>query len=131
LKAGRTNCGLVRPDLTPKPVYETLDRLVNREWRTQIDSKTDGDGMIRFRGFYGTYQMSVSVDGEKRVLSFHLDEHGPRELELTARKTAIGFLNLSELGGYLFSIGVASILLVLVVFVLRMTRLKNRKAPKT
>ena len=126
-----TNCGLVRPDLTPKPVYETLDRLINREWRTQIDSKTDGNGMTRFRGFYGTYEMSVLVDGEKRVLSFHLDEHGPRELELVARKTAIGLLNLSELGGCLFPIGVASILVVLVVLVLRMTRLRNREASKT
>jgi len=126
-----TNCGLVRPDLTPKPTYETLDRLINREWRTQMNSRTDSDGMIRFRGFYGTYEMSVLVNGEKRVLSFRLEEHGSRELELVAGKSVMAFLSLSGLGGYLFPIGVASILVVLVVLILRMTRLRKRKLHQT
>jgi GH35 family endo-1,4-beta-xylanase len=121
-----TNCGLVKPDLTSKPVYETLNRLINKEWRTQMNSKTDSDGMIRFRGFYGTYEMSVLVNGEKRVLSFRLDEHGSRELELVAGKSVVAFLNLSGLGEYLFPIGIASILAVLVIlFILRRARLRK------
>ncbi len=53
--------GLVRKDQTAKPAYETLMRLVKKEWWTgPLDLKTDGEGKVTFRGFLGQYAATVS-----------------------------------------------------------------------
>lgn len=46
--------GLLRFDLSPKPAYEMLDKLVNKEWNTECDVFSD-NGKFCFRGFYGKY----------------------------------------------------------------------------
>jgi hypothetical protein len=56
-------CGLLRPDLSRKPSYEALDRLINKEWHTDEEKKTDKDGRMFFFGFYGDYDIEVSTDG--------------------------------------------------------------------
>jgi GH35 family endo-1,4-beta-xylanase len=55
--------GLVRTDLTPKPVYKRLLALVKGKWWTRAEVKADSDGVARFRGFLGHYQIAVTVDG--------------------------------------------------------------------
>ena len=54
--------GLCRFDMSPKPSYLALDRLINHEWRTNIESECEGE--FSFRGFFGEYEIEVS-DGEK------------------------------------------------------------------
>jgi len=51
--------GLVRKDLTPKPIYERLLQMVKKEWWTQVSGRTDGNGEYRFRGFLGAYNVKV------------------------------------------------------------------------
>ena len=60
----RYHGGLIRHDCTPKPAYEALDRLINREWRTETDGKTDK--RLDFRGFYGDYEVEA-VCGDKKA----------------------------------------------------------------
>lgn len=50
--------GLVREDMTPKPVYERLENLILKEWRTEGDFEA-ADGKVTFRGFPGTYQVDL------------------------------------------------------------------------
>ena len=50
--------GLVRFDMTKKPAYEVLDRLINHEWHTELESTCD-DGELTFRGFFGDYEITV------------------------------------------------------------------------
>ena len=54
------NGGVVRQDLTPKPAYEALDRLINHAWRTNASGKTDRQGRFAFRGFHGDYEVTVT-----------------------------------------------------------------------
>ena len=54
--------GLCRFDMSPKPSYLALDRLINHEWRTNLASECEGE--FSFRGFFGEYEIEVS-DGEK------------------------------------------------------------------
>ncbi len=57
--------GLVDDNLEPKPVYRTLDRLINHEWKTNIRGlKPDKRGNISFRGFKGDYQVKIIRNGE-------------------------------------------------------------------
>lgn len=39
-----------------KPVYETLDRLINREWKTSLTITSNAQGVVCFRGFKGHYR---------------------------------------------------------------------------
>jgi GH35 family endo-1,4-beta-xylanase len=54
---GRFKGGLLREDLTAKPTYEALDEVINHEWKTQVQVTTGADGIARFRGFGGKYEL--------------------------------------------------------------------------
>lgn len=61
-------CGIFDDELNPKPVYYTLDRLINDEWKTKgLMLKSDRKGKASFRGFYGTYSVKVIVDGNTKT----------------------------------------------------------------
>ena len=54
--------GLCRFDMSPKPSYLALDRLINREWRTNLTAECEGE--YSFRGFFGEYEIEIA-EGEK------------------------------------------------------------------
>lgn len=65
--------GLFRHDLSPKKSAQTLWKLMNEEWHTELTLTTDENGCVQFRGFYGDYtaalgdanvSLSVAVDGD-------------------------------------------------------------------
>ncbi|MCS6919638.1 MAG: endo-1,4-beta-xylanase [Fimbriimonadales bacterium] len=54
--------GLLREDLTPKPAYERLRTLIREQWWTPRQTlKTNAQGVARFRGFLGAYQLTAGV----------------------------------------------------------------------
>ena len=60
--------GLFTRDLEKKPVYEALDALINREWRTNLDVTAGADGTVAFRGFRGRYRLSwTGTDGQTKT----------------------------------------------------------------
>ena len=71
---GENRCGggIIRFDMSEKPVYKVLDRLINNEWKTTLTTQANEKGEINFRGFYGEYE--VCVDG--KVYTVNLDENG-------------------------------------------------------
>ena len=54
--------GLVRFDLSEKPAYKALHRLFKEEWHTDV---TMSGAENAFRGFYGDYEITVSVGGKE------------------------------------------------------------------
>jgi GH35 family endo-1,4-beta-xylanase len=51
--------GLVRKDMTPKPAYEALMKLVKGKWWTKPQTLTaDPAGRVRFTGHLGDYEVS-------------------------------------------------------------------------
>jgi hypothetical protein len=54
--------GLCRFDMSPKPSYLALDRLINREWRTNLCCECEEE--FTFRGFFGEYEIEIT-EGEK------------------------------------------------------------------
>ncbi len=65
------HAGLMRNDLTPKPAYEVLDRLVNHEWHTELTEAGTGERFL-FEGFHGDYEVSFVHGGEKITRSVRL-----------------------------------------------------------
>jgi len=58
--------GFLRQDMSPKPVYRRLIKMIKQEWWTQLSGKTDQDGQMKCRGFYGTYRITATArDGRK------------------------------------------------------------------
>ncbi|MEJ5171343.1 MAG: endo-1,4-beta-xylanase [Fimbriimonadales bacterium] len=70
--------GLLRRDLSPKPAYERLRRLIREEWTTSVQGSSDQAGVFRFRGFHGTY--SVRVQSADAVVEAEV-EFGPGRTE--------------------------------------------------
>ncbi len=57
--------GLLRADLTPKPAYERLRKLLREQWWTPKQTlTTDAQGVARFRGFLGTYRVSIGEQAQ-------------------------------------------------------------------
>lgn len=62
--------GIVRNG-RPKAAYKALDRLINREWTTN-GSAVLSNGRCEFRGFYGTYNITVEADGVRKTVAAKL-----------------------------------------------------------
>ncbi|MCI8388010.1 MAG: hypothetical protein HFE63_06035 [Clostridiales bacterium] len=85
-KAGDENLpstGLIDGDYNEKLAYKTLDRLINTEWRTDEVINTS-NGIASFKGFYGKYDIKVTVGGEVVTKRLHLskDMSRVRRIEL-------------------------------------------------
>jgi len=64
--------GFLRRDMSPKPAYEELMRLIKGRWWTRLDAATDEQGSARFRGFLGDYRVTATADGHSAGASFVL-----------------------------------------------------------
>ncbi len=70
--------GILRPDLSPKPAFEALDRLINHEWRTEATLVTDADGRASLHAFFGEYE--AKIEGVAGAQRFALRRGGPSEI---------------------------------------------------
>lgn len=65
--------GLYDKEVNKKPVYETLDRLINREWKTSLTATSTAQGVVRFRGFKGHYRATwTSKNGKIEIQEFDI-----------------------------------------------------------
>ena len=56
--------GLIDLDGNQKLNYKALDRLINGEWRTNLQIYSGGGKAAKFRGFYGDYEVEVFISGK-------------------------------------------------------------------
>lgn len=68
--------GLMHFDLTPKPALTMLRHLFEKEWHTDETLTIGESGCARFKGFYGEYDVEVTVDGRTIRSSLHLSRNG-------------------------------------------------------
>ena len=79
--------GMLRQDLSPKPVYEQLKRLIHEEWKTKASGTTDGEGRFSVRGFLGTYKVVVAIPGKAVQKQFHLGKGDTQEIAVSVSLT--------------------------------------------
>ena len=77
----RAPAGLIREDMSPKPAYEELERLIKGKWWTKTETTTDAKNTAKFRGFLGEYEVSARVEGRKLTGAFNLDKTA-REIDV-------------------------------------------------
>jgi GH35 family endo-1,4-beta-xylanase len=67
---------MVNADWTPRPAWTEYLKLVNQTWRTSATLKTNAQGAASFRGFYGSYRVTATVNGKKVSGSYTLTPGG-------------------------------------------------------
>lgn len=53
--------GIIREDWTPKPAYDVMDDLINNKWKTRFEAASDANGQVRFHGFHGDCEVTVTA----------------------------------------------------------------------
>ena len=72
--------GMLRADMSPKPVYNALKRLIHQEWTTRLAAASDAAGQVALRGFCGRYRVTVETPERKTEREIHLEKGPPREI---------------------------------------------------
>ena len=61
--------GLLRYDLSEKPAYRRLSHLIHDVWTTNEQIVADDNGIAKFRGFYGEYE--ITINGRRATATFN------------------------------------------------------------
>ncbi len=75
-----TGGGMLRADMSSKPVYEQLKQLIHEEWKTRVSATTDADGQFSFQGFFGDYRVLIEMPSGKVERQFQLHKAGPKDI---------------------------------------------------
>jgi len=78
-----TGGGMLRADMSPKPVYEQLKRLIHEEWMTRTNATTDADGRFSFRGFFGEYRVMLDLPTGKVERRLRVRKGKPNDFVVT------------------------------------------------
>jgi endo-1,4-beta-xylanase len=79
----RAPAGLLREDMTPKPVYERLIDLVHKKWWTRTEARTDDTGSASFPAFYGRYRVSAELASNQTATEeFQVQRGQPNQITL-------------------------------------------------
>ncbi len=65
---------LYRSDWSEKPALKEYRRLLEQEWATNEDGKTDADGKFDVRAFLGSYEVSVRAGDKKKTVKVSLEK---------------------------------------------------------
>lgn len=67
------NGGFVNNDFSPKPAYDVLNTLINKDWKTNSSTSVQNGGSYAFRGFYGEYEIRIKQGKNviERKVIFH------------------------------------------------------------
>ena len=75
--------GLFRFDLSPKPAYYKIKELFQERWHTEEELVADENGTVDFRGFFGSYDVEIEIDGKTVKTSIDLQKKADNKFELT------------------------------------------------
>ena len=73
--------GLLRYDMTPKPAFEVIDRLVNKVWRTNAHHIAK-NGASDLCAFYGEYELTVTANGKTVKKRIEINKNADNVFEI-------------------------------------------------
>ncbi len=77
--------GWLRRDMTPKPAYDELKKLIKGAWWTKATSRVETGGRATFRGFYGQYEVRTKSGGRELKGEFALVNGQTAPIEVRLR----------------------------------------------
>jgi len=85
----RAPAGLVRDDMSPKPAYEELERLIKGKWWTQTETAVAAGGNTSFRGYLGQYEVSTRIEAQKLTGTFRLDKTTKQTIDVQLKSISL------------------------------------------
>jgi len=85
----RAPAGLVRDDMSPKPAYNELERLIKGKWWTLTETHVSEGSQARFRGFLGQYEVTASIDDRKLTGTFRLDKTKKQTIDVRMKSVRL------------------------------------------
>lgn len=73
--------GMLRHDLSEKPIFKDLKNLIRKEWHTHEVVKSC-NGAAEWRGFYGDYKLKIYVDGKEIKKDFKLSKNAYNDIKI-------------------------------------------------
>jgi len=75
--------GLIRRDMSPKPLYDWLEDTFQKRWTTKVKVVSEKEGRVTFRGFFGEYDIHVrTAAGRNLKAAFALRRRGVRRFSI-------------------------------------------------
>ncbi len=75
--------GLVRADMSPKPAYDRLLKLIKGEWWTRAEGPTDHRGRFKVRAFFGAHRVTAELpNGRTTTAEVHWRRGQPNHFTL-------------------------------------------------
>lgn len=75
--------GLLRFDMTPKPAYYAIRDLIQNRWHTEESGlRTNQNGETNFKGFYGTYDVTVEYNGVRHTQTVDLSPNAENDFRI-------------------------------------------------
>jgi len=67
--------GLLDEEMRPKASYRVLEQLIHHEWKTSLSTRTDEHGRAAVRGFFGDYDVTVTLGNQAVQGTFSLKKN--------------------------------------------------------
>lgn len=77
------NGGMLRSNMTAKPVYDRLKNLINNEWRTNASGSSNAQGRFLVTAFHGKYNVKVTVNGVAYNATMIVSKDGDNVVQVT------------------------------------------------
>ena len=109
--------GLLRADMSKKPAYDRLLKLVRAKWWSFGNVYTNMEGATSFRGFYGSYKIVVEKEGKRAETTLYLT----RGIDNKVKVQLKGYIQKPPTPLYeqLWPYAVAIVVIVLAVLIIR------------
>jgi endo-1,4-beta-xylanase len=75
----RPEAALFRRDGTEKPNGRVWREWISEKWRTDVEAQTDSEGILRFRGHAGLYELELGHGGQPTMLRQAFSLSAPQE----------------------------------------------------
>jgi GH35 family endo-1,4-beta-xylanase len=59
--------GLIHKDMSPKPAYDALKKLIKEDWATNTTLKTGSSGTAQLRAFRGEYRFTITLPNGQKI----------------------------------------------------------------
>lgn len=71
-RAWQSGSGFLRDDLSEKPMFYELMKLIHGDWKTSFEAELDSSGELCFSGFSGEYDITVEFENFSETVSINV-----------------------------------------------------------
>ena len=75
--------GLLNFDMSPKPAYKVLKKLIHETWKTNLSLDSGSGNKVNMRGFYGEYSITATANGKTAEAKVHLTKGAENNFKIT------------------------------------------------